>query len=274
MSGPNAQFTVYMATNTVNGKRYIGITMRGLAVRKKQHLYEAARGSVGCNRLYDAIRKYGEGAFRWQTIATVSSEKEAFRIERALIKKVRRHSEEYNVTDGGEGGRSKAPFPESARERLRQVGLEPENKERWARYSHLGPIAARRPVVCLNTGATYPSALAAAVANGISKSLVIEVCLRNKRRKTAKGLVFRYVGDEHGGEAEARQMLAERDAGRKVGGAKCARPIICETYGTKFSGAGAASNEYCIRRSVIGAVCRGERDSVYGLKFSYIEVHP
>lgn len=265
------QFVVYMATNTVNGKRYIGVTKRGLAARKKQHLYEAARGSVGCNRLYDAIRKYGEDAFRWQTIATASNEKEAFRIERVLIKKVRRHSEEYNVTDGGEGGRSSAPLPESVRERLRQIGLQTENKERWALYAHLGPMASRRPVICLNTGAVYPSAVAAAAANNISKSLVIEVCLRNKRRKTAKGLVFRYVGEQHGGEAEARQMLAERDSGRKIGGAKCARPIICETYGIKFSGALAASNEYCISRGMIGAICRGEKESAFGLKFSYIE---
>lgn len=263
-----------MATCIVHGKRYVGITKRGLAVRKKQHLYEASRGSVGCNRLYDAIRKYGEDAFRWQTIATVPTEKEAFRIERALIKKIRRHSEEYNITDGGEGGRSNAPLSDEVRERLRQIGLSQESKERFARYSHLGPLAMRRPVICLNTGATYPSALAAAAEHNISKSLVVEVCLRNKRRKTAKGLVFRYIGDEHGGEAEARQMLAERDAGRKSHGSKCARPIICETYGTKFSGAAAASNEYCIHRSMIGEVCRGEKESVYGLKFSYIEVSP
>jgi hypothetical protein len=269
MSKNQSQFTIYMATNTVNGKRYIGITRRGLAKRKKQHLFEARRGSTGCNRLYDAIRKYGEGAFRWQTIATASNEKSAFRIERALIKKVRRHSEEYNVTDGGEGGRSNAPISESARERCRQLGL--ENKERWALYSHLGPIASRKSVICLNTGTIYSSASAAAAENNISKSLVIEVCLRNKRRKTAKGLVFRYVGDTHGGKEEARQMLAARDSGRKVGGAKCAKPIICKTYGIQFRSAGAASLQYCIPRQSITAVCNGKKPSVYGLQFSYIE---
>lgn len=53
------QFIVYMATNTVNGKRYVGVTKRGLKARKERHLYLARIGDKGCNRLYDAIRAYG-----------------------------------------------------------------------------------------------------------------------------------------------------------------------------------------------------------------------
>jgi hypothetical protein len=266
-------YTIYMATCLVNGKRYVGITKQGLAKRKRRHLYLAQKGDTGCNRLYDAIRKYGEDSFRWQSIATAETEKEAFKIERALIKKIRKFSEEYNVTDGGEGGgrSAGAPFPEDARAKLREIGL--QNKDIFAKYSHLGPIASRKRVVCLNTGEVYESASEAAQKNSICKSLIIEVCLRNERRKTAKGLVFRYFGDHHGGIEEANAMLVARDEGRARGGKSCTRPIICTTYGIEFSGALAASNEYCIPRSLISEVCNGSKKSAYGLRFSYTEPH-
>ncbi len=34
---------VYIATNRTNGKRYVGLTLRSLKKRKKQHLYQARR---------------------------------------------------------------------------------------------------------------------------------------------------------------------------------------------------------------------------------------
>ena len=265
------KYTIYMATNTVNGKRYVGITKRGLAARKKRHLYLARKGDDGCSRLYDAIRKYGEDSFVWQSIATADTEKEAFRIERALIKKIRRFSEEYNITDGGEGGRSSAPLSEETRERLREIGLTKESKERFALYSHLGSQSMARKVVCLNTGNVFESASAAARNYGIAKSLVIEVCLRNKRRKTAGGLIFRYFGDHLGGRSEVEEVILERNAGRRSYGKACAKPIICTTYGIRFSGSLAASIEYCIGRSQINAVCRGDRGNTFGLKFKYTD---
>jgi hypothetical protein len=261
------QFIVYMATNRVNGKRYIGVTSRGLEVRKEQHLYLARKGSKGCNRLYDAIRKYGESSFTWQVIAYAETEKQAFIIERRLIRKIRRLSEEYNVTDGGEGGRSAAPFPEEFRRRLRELGL--ENKERWAKYSHLGPMTLRKRVVCLNDGTVYESASAAAKSFCLSKSLVIEVCGRHPRRKTANGLVFRYFGDHLGGVEEAALVIAQRDTGRTSGAKSLSKPVECTSYGIKFGSALAASNEYCIPLARITESCRVGK-TAFGLSFRYI----
>lgn len=261
-------YTIYMATCLVNGKRYVGITKQGLAKRKRRHLYLAQKGNTGCNRLYDAIRKYGEDSFQWQSIATAETEKEAFKIERALIKKIRKFSEEYNVTDGGEGGgrSAGAPFPEDARAKLREIGL--QNKDRWALYSHLGPKASSKKVVCLNTGEVYESASAASRATGRAKSLIIEVCLRDKRRKTAGGLVFRYFGDHHGGIAEANEALAS-------GGHRCRskseRKVIAEPENLVFDSVLACSKHYGIGRKPINRSCSTGAQLSNGITVSYLD---
>ena len=58
----------YVATHIYSGKRYVGITKRTLNARKRQHENYAKRGNTE-SRLYDAIREYGTGAFRWEIVA-------------------------------------------------------------------------------------------------------------------------------------------------------------------------------------------------------------
>lgn len=52
---------VYLITNKVNGKRYVGITCRGFFARFQEHINAAACGSKAI--LHDAIRKYGPDNF-------------------------------------------------------------------------------------------------------------------------------------------------------------------------------------------------------------------
>ena len=49
---------VYLITNTVNGKVYVGQTINGLSKRWKGHKNDVRNGSQ--NPLHRAIRKYGE----------------------------------------------------------------------------------------------------------------------------------------------------------------------------------------------------------------------
>ena len=48
---------IYKITNTVNGKIYVGQTVRTLEERKWQHINTAKNGHK--NHLYNAMRKYG-----------------------------------------------------------------------------------------------------------------------------------------------------------------------------------------------------------------------
>ena len=73
------------------------------------------------------------------------------------------------------------------------IGLQEENKEKWQKYSHLGPKSFSRSVICLDDGIIYESASAAARAYDSCKSAIIELCLGKRFRKTVNGRKFKYV---------------------------------------------------------------------------------
>lgn len=96
---------VYLATNRINGKRYIGATGKSVDNRRREHLRMAARGLVGCRRFYAAIRKYGADSFEWMTLVECETFDEALAHERKLISEIK---PEYNLLPGGQGHRATA----------------------------------------------------------------------------------------------------------------------------------------------------------------------
>lgn len=64
---PDAEgYKIYLITNSVNGKQYVGLTIGVLEDRLKQHFAAARKGRKA--PLPNAIRKYGESAFSIQLI--------------------------------------------------------------------------------------------------------------------------------------------------------------------------------------------------------------
>lgn len=76
---------VYLITNRITDKQYVGITSKLVRERWSRHVYAAKNGDT-C-RLARAIRKYGKGAFGWKILRKVDSAKEALKLETKLIKK-------------------------------------------------------------------------------------------------------------------------------------------------------------------------------------------
>ena len=64
---------IYKATNTFNGKVYIGQTIAGLPKRKSQHYKDAKSDSD--NIFHVALYQY-PNAFEWETIDTFTGTKE------------------------------------------------------------------------------------------------------------------------------------------------------------------------------------------------------
>jgi group I intron endonuclease len=93
---------IYLITNTVNGKRYIGQTVRTLRQRWQQHVRDAKQGVD--TLLYNAIRKYGAESF---TIEVVAESYAPFLndVEKLAIWTYQSHREHdgYNLTRGGDG---------------------------------------------------------------------------------------------------------------------------------------------------------------------------
>jgi group I intron endonuclease len=92
---------VYLATNTVNGRAYIGKAVAGLATRKIGHRYASKSRRTP---FMEAIRKHGWDAFAWAELFLSDDESALLNAEIALIADYRATGVRlYNITPGGEG---------------------------------------------------------------------------------------------------------------------------------------------------------------------------
>lgn len=90
---------VYLITNLINGKRYIGQTSRSLEWR--WHIHQTRKG---CLALRNAIDKYGASNFSVETLLDVPTKELAGEFEIEYISRYNTKSPNgYNLTDGGEG---------------------------------------------------------------------------------------------------------------------------------------------------------------------------
>lgn len=98
--------TVYLITNLINEKVYVGITKGLLSKRWIQHKSDAKRNSQ-CP-IHRAIRKYGAEYFKIEAIETCNSTEELYARESAIIQIKKSTDSElgYNASLGGESGKS------------------------------------------------------------------------------------------------------------------------------------------------------------------------
>src|SRR6185312_8350406 len=96
-------FLAYLATNTVNGKRYVGITTaKDHRSRWWSHQSLARNGSR--HAFHKAIKKHGADAFVVEIIACATSWDNLCALECDLIRQYDTFSRNgYNMTAGGEG---------------------------------------------------------------------------------------------------------------------------------------------------------------------------
>lgn len=264
-----------MAANTVNGKRYIGITTKSISRREAEHASHAAKRRHK-GMFHAAIRKYGRQAFEWSVILVCETARDALQEEIRLIAELK---PEYNSTAGGE---TAPPMTPENIERIRK--LHTGNKYRLG-MSHSEAVKAvlsartlvqwrehraellaaqvprpnSRKVVCLDDGEVYESASAAARFYALPKSLIIQVCLHGKNRKTAGGRVFRYFGEHEGGQDLARKIKEGVYAERKVKGSTNQVPVVCVDDGKVYRSYQQAADAYGTDAVSVSAVCRGLR---------------
>lgn len=95
---------IYMATNRINGKQYVGQTVSSLKIRKTKHIREALAES--CNSYYfqRAIKKYGQENFDWKILhEDVINIDNLNRLEIFYIGYYDTFKNGYNLTEGGGG---------------------------------------------------------------------------------------------------------------------------------------------------------------------------
>jgi group I intron endonuclease len=162
---------VYMATNRVNGKRYIGVTSGRLCSRRAGHIHQALKKEGKCRKFHAAIRKYGPEAFEWAVLIRAGSFAEALTEEIRLIAELR---PEYNLTAGGEGTNGIVRSKETVeRHRASRAGWRPtpemRQRQSKAMRGHAVSEETRRKISAAHKGMKYTPETIAAMSAGQRK---------------------------------------------------------------------------------------------------------
>jgi len=145
---------IYMITNMINNKKYIGQTKHSL----KWRFYNHCQKSNGCKKLCHAIQKYGKENFIITKIDEAPTREEANIKERYYISYYNTQIEGYNIAEGGFNAKS----------------------------------TRRKRVICLETGEKFDSITDCAKKYNANKvDYIARVCHGNK--PTFKGYHFAFL---------------------------------------------------------------------------------
>lgn len=89
---------IYKAENIINGKVYIGQTIRTLEERKQQHLLNAKKGKG--YKFQEALRYWGADIFKWTILEEVNTVQQLNEKENYWIEYYKSYENGYNLTQG------------------------------------------------------------------------------------------------------------------------------------------------------------------------------
>lgn len=246
-----------MATNKKNGKRYIGVTQKGMHGRRARHEDNALKGVPG--RFYDAIRKHGLDAFIWTVLCTRKGKAEAYRREFLYVDALK---PEYNVAPGGI-----CPSNNRVAVMCLEDGLVFESAQAAAKHYSGDLSEVRKAVRGIRRIANGRHFIRAEVSltederisliQKIDAEFVVRRCRVEKRIQTYRGVI-------EGRDAKGR---------RATGPQKNSIPVICLDDGNRFPSINEAARFYDVDSTAVSELCRGKRyrKTVGGKLFKYAE---
>ncbi len=258
---------IYIATNKVNGKRYIGATKHSLTHRRTGHWHDA-NGRNYCRIFGAALKKYGRDGFGWCVLKTCNSKEEMLLEEVRLIAEMK---PEYNITLGGQGIIG-VPYTDERRAKLsaslKGRKLSPERRARASEILRSFSPMHNKPVVCLNDGKFFPSCKSAAAFYGLTHGNIRSVT-RGGQATTGGGLSFA-LSDTALSPEECENKLAALMHRKKANtlrarSSKC-QPIICG-IGTRYKDAGEAARAYGISTARVRQLCVDGGTTRTGISF-------
>lgn len=256
-----------MATNTVNGKRYIGMSKHLLEVRRKKHFVDARCNLGGCRLFYRAIRKYGPEVFSWEVLSTWPDRTTAMSEE---IRQIAQTKPEYNITSGGEG----VPGVPRTKEWADKISASNRGKKRSleviAKIKSMDRSHHYKAVVCLNDGQRFESILAASKACGVSKNSISAV-LSKAQHVCGGKWSFRYASEVAVGGHEAEMLEIQKRRYASKHRARNVRGVVCVSDGKTFESAASAARFYGLHKTTIFQICRLGTTTASGLVFRYAD---
>lgn len=130
---------VYCIENTINSKKYIGITKRKIENRLKQHILKSK--TLQKQHLHDALNLYGVGFFKIYELDVANSISELYEKEKYWIQKLDTKNTGYNETDGGEGSHGRV-LSEETKQKIREKAKirfsDSENRKKLSESTKIG----------------------------------------------------------------------------------------------------------------------------------------
>lgn len=245
--------TVYLATNTVNGHTYVGVTRFTPERRWQGHRSVASRSPV--TYLHRAIARYGAEAFSLEPVASVLSVEYGSEVERAVISRM---APTYNQTNGGEFTSGRKHTPETiARIVAGNVGKRRTPEQKAANSAQAKARWASDP--------KYREMALAASAKGRANT--------DQQKRIAsvrKVMCGRKMDPEHKERLRAISLGSKRSKESIASGAeKRNKSVVCIETGLCFKSVSQASASTGISISGISMVCLGKRSKVHGLTFKF-----
>ena len=277
-------YSVYMHTNKINDKKYIGLT------NDIKRRWSRNGGEYKRQCFYSAIKKYGWDNFEHEILFDNLTLEEACEKEIKMIEyyKTTDKNYGYNISTGGNTGLNDLWNDDAYREKQIE-----ERKRRWEneefRKNHLAVMKEvvktqsykdkqskqtknrwgngdfdffKKPVMCLETGIVYESLQNASDSTNVCRSEIGKCC--NKEQKTAQGYhwIF-YDGAIY--TKEYRDFLIN-----EIGNGRGIR-IMCVETGIKYNSIKEAAKDLDTDNSSIGKVLKGIRKTAAGFHWVYCE---
>jgi group I intron endonuclease len=248
---------VYLITNKINGKKYVGLTQRTVDRRWKEHVNRAA----GCNYwLHKALTKYGANNFTCEAIVSSLSKEALPELERMLIAEYR---PEYNQTAGGEVTTGRK-YSDAVKAIIRQknTGKKRTPEQRAANSALKKKQFLDNPE--LKARAVERIIAARSKINEGKRIAAVRVAQLGKvwSNETRAKLSASCMGRRYSKEVIDRMRKTKQ------------RPVQCVTTGEIFECAAEAAVKCKVGKRSVGRVHRGEYPFVKGLVFKYVENRP
>lgn len=238
---------IYCATCKVNGKQYVGKTIKKFKIRKRSHKTDAYSSNQDGSYKIDgyfqrAIRKHGFESFEWEVLEDNVPENKLDAREIYWIAKLGTFGNGYNSTKGGEGASGYKHSEESKKKKSRPV-LQIDKITGNIINSFFGTIEAER-------------------ITGINHSSIGECCRKNA--KSAGGYAWRYADNYNPMEIIDTERVDYVRPVYKID--KSTGQIIA-----RYKSIVEAGRKNKIFTNSISACCRGKLQSTCGYIWRYVD---
>lgn len=259
-------YTVYIHTNKINNKRYVGITR----VKPSERWKKNGRGYKNNHHFWNSIQKYGWDNFEHEIIANNITHEEAKNFETKLIALLNTQSPHcgYNISKGGDGGGyeiSKSTRKKMSRARKGKYtginnpmfGRSPSERmdkntyEKWL-YKHthakeLGIKFTSKKIICITTNEIFESIAEASRKYNIMHSDISSCCNRKlcsagRCPITGDSMIWQFYDDY-----ESNITPKENT---------CFKRVVCYNTGEVFDNIVMASKKYNVPASNITLCCQ------------------